>query len=249
MKCLLISLAVVFLSSTTSAQAASAMDGEAAFLFAYQPRPGQRQQFDAGYRMHLEWHRQHKDPLPWYSWYVATGENAGMFVDGSFGIAFAAFDERVEPAQDAENLTRTTAAYGDPSYRKVLRLMPRLGTVRPLEDRKPSAQVEVVTYFVRPGHTVAFEAGLERLASAVAGAREFTVYRQLSGGIQPAYLVMFPRDGFGYFDESGTSLDAVIRAELEADQERDLLELLARSVRHAHSETWTYREDLTYLPD
>lgn len=57
--------------------------GDAAFLFAYYPKQGRQEQFDAGYRRHLDWHREHRDPLPWYGWYVATGERAGMFVDGS----------------------------------------------------------------------------------------------------------------------------------------------------------------------
>jgi hypothetical protein len=249
MKSVLFSLIAVFLLVPTSSRAADATGGEAAFLFAYEPKPGHEEQFDAGYRRHLEWHRQHRDPLPWYGWYVATGERTGMFVDGSFGITFAAFDERVEPGQDAANFAETTAPHGDTAYRKILRLMPRLGTATRLEDREPSSRIEVVTYFVRPGQTAAFESGLEKLATAVGDSRAFTVYRQLSGGMQPAYLIMFPREGFGYFDENGASLDALIRTELDAEPERELLDVLSRSVRHAHSETWRYRDDLSYLPE
>jgi hypothetical protein len=249
MKSVLFPLVAVFLLMSTSGQAADATRGEAAFLFAYEPRPGHQEQFDAGYRRHLEWHRQHRDPLPWYGWYVSTGERSGMFVDGSFGITFAAFDQRVEPRQDAANFAETTAPYGDAAYRKILRLMPRLGTATRLEDREPSSRIEVVTYFVRPGQTAAFESGLEKLATSVADSRAFTVYRQLSGGIQPAYLIMFPGEGFAYFEENEASLDALIRIELDAEPERELLDMLSRTVRYAHSETWRYRDDLSYLPD
>lgn len=232
-----------------SGRAADATEGEAAFLFAYEPKPGQQEQFDAGYRRHLEWHREHHDPLPWYGWYVATGEHTGMFVDGTFGIKFAAFDDRIEPEQDAANFAETTAPHGDTAYRKILRLMPRLSTATRLEDREPASAIEVATYFVSPGRTAAFESALGKLAAAVADSRAFTVYRQLSGGIQPAYLIMFPREGFEYLDENGASLDTLIRTGLDAEAEGELLDVLSRSVRHARTETWRYREDLSYLPE
>lgn len=92
--------------------AASTRDsGDAAHLFGYWTRPGQREAFDEGYRRHLAWHRQAGDPLVWYGWYVSDGKRAGMFVDGSFGAPFAAFDRRVDPAGDgadaARNVTRS----------------------------------------------------------------------------------------------------------------------------------------------
>lgn len=249
MKLASFALFAAFLLAPAAAQAADAPRGDAAFLFAYYPKEGQEAQFDAGYRKHVEWHREHGDPLPWYGWYVTTGDRTGMFVDGSFGITFAAFDNRVEPAQDGADFAATTAPYGDTAYRKILRLMPRLGTATRLEDRQPSSQVEVVTYFVEHGRTAAFEACLEQLAPAVAGSAGFAVYRQLSGGARPAYLVMFPRDGFGYFDEHPASLEVLIRTQLDAEAERELLDLFSQSVRHAESETWQYRDDLSYLPD
>jgi hypothetical protein len=223
--------------------------GTAAFLFAYYPRAGQKEKFEAGYREHLEWHRAHRDPLPWYAWYVFTGERTGLFVDGSFGVPFAAFDERVEPAQDAANFAATTAPYAETAWYEVLRWMPVLGTSTRLADRAPSAQVEVVTYLVRPGRTAAFESCLEALARVVQGSAEFAVYRRLSGGAGPAYRVMFPRAGYGDLDEGPASIEALIRTRLEAERQGELLDLLAESVQSAESETWVYRGDLSYFPE
>src|SRR5688500_15061252 len=80
------------------AQADSLKDsGDAAHLFAYVPKDGDEARFDEGYRTHLDWHRDKRDPLVWYGWYVANGERVGMFIDGSFGAPFAAFDQRVDP--------------------------------------------------------------------------------------------------------------------------------------------------------
>ncbi|HEX7030651.1 MAG TPA: hypothetical protein VF254_08645 [Gammaproteobacteria bacterium] len=242
---LLFTIAVFLLSPAVAA------DDNAAFLFAYWPNEGQREQFDAGYRKHLDWHRKNNDPLPWYGWYVATGERTGMFVDGSFGITFEAFDNRIKPKEDAANFRETTAPYGKTAYRRILRHLPRLGTAARLEERQPSAGIEVVTFFVKPGRAGTFEACLEQLVAALGSAKDrpaFTVYRQLSGGAQPAYLVMFPREGYAYFENRAASLDALIKAHTGAETERELLALLSGSVQRTHSETWRYRTDLSRIP-
>src|SRR5690606_12156632 len=123
-------------------------------------KEGQTERFEAGYREHLEWHRRHGDTLPWYAWYVFSGERTGLFIDGSFGVPFAAFDRRVEPGQDAANFAATTAPYAETVGYEILRWLPELGTATQLADRAPSAQIEVVSYFVEPGRTASFESCL-----------------------------------------------------------------------------------------
>lgn len=225
--------------------------GNAAFLFAYHVKSGKEEQFAAGYREHLDWHRRNGDPLPWYGWTVSSGDRTGMFVDGSFGIAFAAFDNRIRPRDDGADFARTAAPYSEVAYRKAMRLMPHLGTATRLEDRNPSAAIEVVTVAVHPGKGALFESCLERLVTAVKGADrkpELTVYEQLSGGAQPSYLVMFPRGDYAHFETRTPSLDALIRAHVDAETGRELLAMLAESVHSAHVETWQYRADMSHLP-
>lgn len=226
--------------------------GEAAFLFAYRPKAGQTPAFDAGYRKHLEWHRSNGDPLPWYGWYVATGPRTGTFVDGSFGITFAAFDARIAPAEDGADAARNVTPHGDTVYRKILRRLPLPGTAARLEKRKPSGMIEVLTVELRPGRGATFESGLAKLAEALAGndaTPEFTVYRQLSGGAEPAYLVMFPRDGNAYFERHTPSLDGLVAALAEGPLAEDLSAMFAASIAKAEIEAWAYRADLSYFPE
>ncbi len=233
-----------------AARAEDPLRGDAAFLFAYHVESGKASSFAEGYRAHLDWHRRNGDPLPWYGWTVSSGDRIGMFIDGSFGISFAAFDNRIKPAEDGADFSRTAAPYSRAAYRKVLRLMPHLGSATRLEARNPSAAIEVVTVAVRAGKRALFEACLERLVAASARHAEFTVYEQLSGDEQPSYLVMFPRDGYAYFETHTSSLDALIRAhaDADADAKRELLAMLAESVHSARAETWQYREDMSHLP-
>lgn len=224
----------------------------AGFLFAYYPKEGRRDEFDLGYRRHLEWHRERNDRLVWYAWYVASGERVGMFVDGTFGLRFADFDQRIAPAEDAADFKRTVAPYSDVAYRKVLELVPELSSATPLEERSPPASLEVLTCLVAPGREMKFEAAIKRLVGTSGGdsGLGFAVYRQLSGGKQPAYLLMIPRENYASFASAGvfTSLDRMVARSLAGGAREQTLEDLALSVREVYSEAWSYREDLSYFP-
>jgi hypothetical protein len=78
----------------------------AAFLFAYRAKPGMDAAFAEGYRRHLDWHAARGDSLAWLAWTVVDGPQLGTFVDGAFGIAFKAFDDRVDPRGDAADAAR-----------------------------------------------------------------------------------------------------------------------------------------------
>lgn len=237
------------LLTISAASAESTGDGDAAFLFAYQPTD--QAAFDAGYRTHLDWHRNHRDPLVWYGWYVVNGEHTGTFVDGTFGLSFSAYDNRIAPADDAADFGRTTAPHGKTRYRGVFRLQRDLSTSFLLEDRSPSRQVDVLAYRLFPGRSAQFEGMLAELVDRASGSPAITVYRQLSGAELPLYLVMLPRDGFAAFgrENSFSSIEDLINVRVDASSRSKLLETLSHCVRTVHAETWRYREDLSYFPD
>jgi hypothetical protein len=224
--------------------------GPAAFLFAYHVKPGMQPQFDEGYRRHLQWHQEKKDQLVWYGWYVATGEQTGLFLDGSFGIPFADFDHRVELQADAADFTQNAAPFSDTAFRSAYRLRKDLSTGQPLEDRQPSPTVEVVHYVLHPGMEHAFEEVVAAWRAALLrrpGAPVQTWYQLVVGGEQPSYMLMVPRQGWADYDRPG-SLEADLAAAYGAPRVQALLKTLAGAVDHVRSETWAYRKDLSYFP-
>lgn len=225
--------------------------GTAAFLFAYHPKPGMQAQFEEGYRRHLRWHEEKKDPLVWYGWYVSSGERTGMFIDGSFGAPFAAFDRRVEPRADAADFAQTSAPFADTAFRSTYRLRRDLSTGQPLEDRRPSPQVEVVHYVLHPGMEKDFEEVIDRLRAALAqaqGSPVHTWYELVVGGESPGYMLMVPRQGWADFEAAAPTLDAVLERAYGPEQARALSQSLAAAVDHVRSELWSYRQDLSYFP-
>jgi len=75
------------------------------------PKPGADQQYEAGRKRHMQFHRSQKDTWTWNTFVVETGDNAGMYVTSSCGHAWKDFDEwearmgKADTADGATNLT------------------------------------------------------------------------------------------------------------------------------------------------
>lgn len=238
-------LALLAVATPAATQPASTRDsGDAAHLFGYRAKPGMRERFDAGYRKHLEWHRAHRDPLVWYGWYVGDGPRAGMFVDGSFGASFAAFDGRVDPEGDASDGAANVTAYADGAMRTSYRLRRELSTGFPLEQWRPSPSVQVFRYRLRPGRQARFEQALavarERLR-ATTGAPAHTWYELVVGGAVPEFMLMVARGGWASYDRTPVGVEALLR-------DTDALAAYADAVEGVEAETWNYRADLSLIP-
>lgn len=214
------------------------------FMFGYAPHTGEREAFETGYSRHLDWHRSRADSLPWFGWDVLAGPRMGMFIDGTFGMRFAALDERVEPRGDAADAAATFLPHAVPSGRELVLLRRDLSTATPLEDRAPSRFVQVVRYRVSPAEATRAEAAFDRLrgnADALA-LLPYTVYEVLAGA-SPGFLLMVWRDGLASFDATATNPEAALREHL-AETETGVPTSVQVDVT---SEVWLFRPDLTYL--
>ena len=157
----------------------------AAFLYSYElSKPTE---FETGYKAHLEWHRANRDHLVWYGWKVVSGSRVGAFVDGTFGAPFEAIDRRPDLAGDAAHFAEYVSPYGRPLDYEVFVLMPAASTSFSLEDRQPSAMLDVYYVQVRPEAATAFE---QRLAAQATRnlAMPLTWYRALAGTALPSSL-------------------------------------------------------------
>ncbi len=203
---------------------------QAAFLFAYDVDRGKEDAFEAGYAAHLEWHAAHGDTLPWYGWFVTSGPRVGVFVDGTFGIPFEAMDHRVDPAGDGADMTAKVLPFAKARTYSALELWPEGGVSRTLEERSPSAVLDVFTIRVAPAKVAAFE-------KIVTDAGRRTVvpaawYRLVTGGPVGSYLVLVPRRNWADLSSRPRALPTEAAA-------------LTESVE---VETWSYRSKLSRLP-
>lgn len=243
---------LLIISGFLQAQDSINISGDAAFLFAYYPKENQSRAFEEGYKQHLDWHKNINDLLPWYAWYVQTGEQMGMFIDGTFGISFQAFDQRKNPKEDGADFSQTTAPYVDPVYRKVYQVQRYLSTALLLEEQEPSPAIEVFYFTLHMGAVYQFEEVFKALAQKIKKDSElqlkFTFYKLISGDEHPGYLLMIPRENFAYFDhqEAIVTIDEILNDHFPDGKWKNELK---NSVKSIQSETWAYRSDLSYFPE
>lgn len=218
--------------------------GDAAHLFGYRIHPGAQARFEDGYRRHLAWHRTHRDALVWYGWIVADGPRQGMFVDGTFGAPFAAFDRRVDLPGDGADAASNVTPHAEPAWRASYRLRREFGNGQALERWQPGASARVVHYRLRAGTQPRFERALaaarERLRGRP-GASSQAWYETVSGGDLPGFMRIEQQGGWTAHDAPPADPEALLR---DAPELGDL----RASVESARAETWTYRPDLSLIP-
>ena len=234
------------LSLPAAAQSSLRDSGDAAHLFAYRAQPGRQAAFDAGYRQHLRWHREHADPLVWYGWTVMDGPDAGLFVDGSFGAAFAAFDRRVDPQGDGDDAARHFSPYALPQFRASYRLRRDLSSAFPLEQWQPTPRMEVTRYVVTPGTRAQFEEAVSLARQSLPHGAAHTWYELVSGG-DSGYLLLVARRGWADYDQPADHLDALLARSLTPRAQALRLQL-ANVITSARTETWEYRQDMSLIP-
>ncbi|WP_156390772.1 hypothetical protein [Caulobacter sp. Root487D2Y] len=241
-------LAAGLASGQAHAQSSAKAAEQAAFLFTYDVDRGKQDAFEAGYAAHLQWHAAHADALPWFGWYVTSGPRTGLFVDGTFGVPFAAMDRRPDPAGDGADMEARVLPYAKARAYSAHVLWPEPSTVRSLEERQPSPVLDVYSPRVAPGDVTAFEAAL--LAAAQAGrtgkgALGWTWYRLAGGGDLGSYLVLVPRRAWADLAARPADLAGLMAAAYGASPDQARAAVLVKGVE---VETWSYKPKLSRLP-
>lgn len=233
------------LALAVSVQAHAQAAGDAAHFYYYRPDTGMQAKFEEGYRQHLAWHRAHHDRLVWYGWMIDNGARAGQFVDANVGEPFAAFDRRVDVADDGKDFQHNVAPYSTPTAQETYLLLREVSFGTPLESRQPSVNMQVLTYRVRPGTEVRFEAALRvarHTLENTPAAPPHTWYRLVVGGTQSTYVLQIARADWASYDRFHRSTADLLAADPAA-----LADYVA-AVDDVQSETWTYRAELSNLP-
>ena len=215
---------------------ANAQTQSAARIVVIKPRAGMQREFEAGYKRHLEWHRQNKDTWTWYGWQIISGDRFGYFMDGTFDHNWTDFDRAVAPAEDAADNFLNVAPYGDFLSLSHYELVTAVNQGNLLERRTPSTFIELVHYQLHPGTEAAFENAIRQMESRQAAAKGAprAWYKLVSGGPLPSYLLMIAVNKLSELGELGS--------------DASLLRQVKASVKEMKSETLRYRSDLSYLP-
>lgn len=219
----------ITLPSRSSAQAA-ASEGPIGRTFELRARDGLAPQLDAGYRRHLGWHAGAGDRWAWYLWEVANGERAGLYVDGTFGHAWADFDAAVDPPGDLADNDLNVEPFAVRGASRVWRRRPELEPTASVVNLEAPLALRS-EHHLRPGADSTFAAALARLRGA-AGSRPYAVYELVSGGEPSTYVIWIP---VATWAEAGAF----------ADRTAPAARALAAASDRVRAELWRFRPDLS----
>jgi hypothetical protein len=237
----------VLLSVTLSAQD---KPGDVAIVYSAKPKPGSIMQLDAAIKKHFGWHREKKDTFSWFVWQVASGENMGDFVAGTFGHHWKELDARAafDEADDADFIANVL-----PSIDKVdvgyWAYLPDAS--HPSTSAVPAAMTQVTHYFVKPEGYMVFQDSLKEIRAAMNKANDPTYlnwYRLVSGGEGPQFVLAVDRNSWADMEPRAKSLDQTLADVLGPQKAVALLNAIRANTRYTRSYMLRYRSDLSYVP-
>lgn len=220
----LLFLSLMALSPLSFAQESA---GEFARIIVIQPKTGHASEFTAGYKRHLLWHKENKDPWAWHGWTFVLGERIGQFMDGTFGHAASDFDHAVNPAADAADNGQNVTPHADFVSHGIYERLAAASTGTMLPDASPYMTLH--TYVVAPGQEAAFENAIVEFAKR-AKHPPLSWYRLRIGGPIAQYLLVRPAQSFS---ASGLMDDVALPPGL---------------VQQAKSELLRYQPQMSHVP-
>lgn len=179
----------VLLAGLSSVLGGAEQAGPFARIAILRPNDGDTVDFEAGYRRHLDFHRDARDTWTWYGWTIWAGERQRWFVYATFGHSASSLDNPVSPAEDERDNVANVTRHAQFVANAIFEYLPGLsrGTGVPT----PTARLEFTTVDLHPGAAHAFEAALSAARQNANG--ETLWYRLLAGGPSPRYVRLCPR--------------------------------------------------------
>lgn len=216
------------------------------------PKPGASQQYEAGRKKHMQFHRVQKDSWTWNTWAIETGENAGTYVTSSCGHAWKDFDDwdkRMGKADTADGTLNLIPFVqkghnGFYVYRSDLSLAPA--------NQPPAPMTSVTIYVLHPGAAPEFISALTKIKDAFNKQPDWpktSGWLQLvNGGEGPTFVLLSSRQNWAEFAPLPKTVADVLNETYGKEQADAVLKAIRDSTAHLYTEAATYRADLSYSP-
>jgi hypothetical protein len=221
-------------------------------IFFSKPKPGEDQQYEAGRKKHMQFHRDQKDTWTWNTYAIETGDNAGMYVTSSCGHAWKDFDEwearmgKADTADGDKNLTPyvQSGRNGFYVYRSDMSLAPA---------NQPAPPITAVTVFVlHPGAVPDFIAAIKKVNDALAKQADWPKtggwLQLVNGGEGPTFVLLNARKNWADFAPLPKTLADVLNDTYGKETSDQIQKTLRDCTAQQFTEAATYRADLSYVP-
>jgi len=227
-----ITLAIIAMAMHSTAQT-----NNIAHFSVWKLKPGQEQNFEQGYKKHLQWHALNKDTWNWYGWYIISGPRVDYFIDATFQHAWNDFDKPVNPAGDAADNTLHTEPFGDFKGSFKVKYLPSL-SIADIQSLQ-SNFLRYITLTVTNGEQA--KTCLEKLKAVyqAKGLKHFLVYEMVDGGPLNQLILLIGYNNLEAFGQTDN-----IREELSNIESQ----LKSKVFTEIYSENLRYKVDMSLFP-
>jgi len=217
----------------------SAAQQHIAQFVVWKPKTGTEQQFEKGYRQHLQWHKTNRDPWGWYGWFIISGPRDGQFVDATVEHVWSDFDHPLKPADDRADNELHVFPYGELQTVVKAARLPALctGDISGLQSKF----LRMVTLQVTDINTgIKVLEQLKRSWPSATPVKNLLVYKVVDGGVINQLLLLWGFNNFEGYGDSEQLQEALGAAETA---------LKVKAIEAITSETLVYRADMSLFPD
>jgi hypothetical protein len=216
------------------------------------PKPGSSEQYEAGRKKHMQFHRAQKDTWTWNTYAIDTGDDAGTYITSSCGHQWKDFDEwdkrmgKIDTADGAINLAPFTVGgrNGFYVYRSDMSLAPA--------NAAPAPMTVATIYLLHPGAAPDFIAAVKRINAALSKQPDWpktSGWLQLAnGGDGPTFVLLNPRQNWAEFAPLAKTPADVLNETYGKEQADAIMKTIRDSTARLSTETVTHRPDLSYFP-
>ena len=216
------------------------------------PKPGMDQQYEAGRKKHMQFHRAQKDTWTWNTFAIETGDNAGTYVTSSCGHSWKDFDDwegRMGKADTADGATNLSPYVGGGRngfyvYRSDMSLAPA--------NQPPAPMTAVTIYVLHPGAAPDFIAAIKKINEALGKQPDWpktSGWLQLAnGGEGPTFVLLSSRKNWADFAPLPKTPADVLTETYGKEMSDQIQKTIRDCTAHLFTEAAAYRADLGYAP-
>lgn len=252
----IVSLAVFVMAAVMVVWGQSQSENTVARIYTIKAKPGEAQQWEAGFERYIAWAHQQNLPDNGYTWEVSTGPDEGEYVIGQFGHAWKDFDameERAAKVGVAKELQATVVPYTESVVTSYYNFLPDLSVTPPDPNQPPTPLTSVTFYTLKPGGMPTVVSAIQQADVAIkkthwAGDNNPVAWYVLAnGGVGPQIVLSSGLQNMAGMQPPSTSLDAMLTGVYGKAKAEAIESSFNGQVQSTRTEILTYRPDLSYI--
>ncbi len=211
-------------------------------------KQGHSAEFEAGFKMHVQWRKAHNDPWGWEVWQLDAGERLGRYVVISGGHKWADLDSYDVPGW-FENWNVTAEPHIQQIDAWIDRLM--LDGSRPPDALTDGAVAQVVVYRFRPGKQgQAMKAIREftEAANQANWAQRYVFTTPEAGGSPGTITLVLLAPNWAGLEEPSPNSREMLSGVIGEEGAQKLVASWDEAAEMISEEIWRFRADMSHIP-